>query len=94
MSNAEISILLLRVADQTLFLKRFFVQWHYSEPHHRRLILPPFWYFSLGGHFVLLINVIIRKDIVIIAGQASSFLIYTTNLSLVHAERRKKLANG
>jgi lipid-A-disaccharide synthase-like uncharacterized protein len=94
MSNAELSILLLRVAGQTLFLKRFFVQWRYSEPHHRRLILHPFWYFSLGGHFVLLINAIIRKDIVIIAGQASSFLTYPTNFSLVHAARRKKLANG
>jgi lipid-A-disaccharide synthase-like uncharacterized protein len=48
----------------------------------------------LDGNLLLLIDAIISEEFVIIAGQASRFPIYTTNLYLVHAEQWEKLANG
>jgi lipid-A-disaccharide synthase-like uncharacterized protein len=78
----------LGFAGQALFFMRFFVQWLYSEKHRRSMIPTSFWYFSIGGSFLLLIYAILRRDIVFTVGQATGFLIYFRNLWLIAHERK------
>jgi lipid-A-disaccharide synthase-like uncharacterized protein len=96
MSRGEIALLTLGFAGQALFFMRFFVQWLYSEKHGRSLIPTSFWYFSIGGSFLLLIYAILRRDIVFTVGQTTGFLIYFRNLRLIARERRtvESLAQG
>lgn len=96
MSRGEIALLVLGFAGQALFFMRFFVQWLYSEKHGRSLIPTSFWYFSIGGSFLLLIYAILRRDIVFTVGQTTGFLIYFRNLRLIARERRtvESLAQG
>jgi lipid-A-disaccharide synthase-like uncharacterized protein len=90
MAKSEIAILVLGFAGQALFFMRFFVQWLYSEKHHRSLIPTAFWYFSIGGSSLLLVYAILRRDIVFIVGQSSGFFIYTRNLYLIRRERKER----
>lgn len=96
MSRGEIALLVLGFAGQSLFFMRFFVQWLHSEKHRRSLIPTSFWYFSIGGSFLLLIYAILRRDIVFTVGQATGFLIYFRNLRLIARERQTvdSLAQG
>ncbi len=93
MSRNEIFLLVLGFSGQSMFFMRFFVQWLYSEKHKRSLIPTAFWYFSLGGSFLLLIYSILRKDIVFMVGQSVGFLIYFRNLYLIRREKRDKEQN-
>ena len=90
----EILILVVGFAGQAMFFMRFFVQWLYSEKHKRSLIPTAFWYFSLGGSFLLMTYAIFKKDPVFIIGQSTGFIIYTRNLILIHRERREKAARS
>lgn len=92
LTPTEILILAVGFAGQTMFFMRFFVQWLYSEKHKRSLIPTAFWYFSLGGAFLLLTYAIIKKDPVFIVGQSTGFIIYTRNLILIKREQKEKLA--
>ncbi len=92
LSTTEIIILVIGFTGQAMFFMRFFVQWLYSEKHHRSLIPTAFWYFSLAGSFFLLAYAIIKKDPVFIVGQSTGFIIYTRNLTLIRREQREKAA--
>ena len=83
LSLTEILILVIGFAGQAMFFMRFFVQWLYSEKHKRSLIPTAFWYFSLGGSFLLMTYAIFKKDPVFIVGQSTGFIIYTRNLILI-----------
>ena len=89
MSKTEFAVLVIGFTGQALFFMRFFVQWLYSEKHHRSLIPTAFWYFSLGGSSMLLIYALLRRDIVFIVGQSTGFIIYSRNLYLIHREQRE-----
>ncbi len=89
MTKSEGTILAVGLAGQALFFLRFFVQWLHSEKHKRSLIPTAFWYFSLGGSVLLLIYALMRKDVVFSVGQATGFLIYTRNLTLISRNRRE-----
>lgn len=73
---------------QALFAARFFVQWIASERAGKSVLPTAFWYFSIGGGFLLLIYALYRKDPVFIAGQALSMFVYLRNLHLVLREQR------
>lgn len=73
---------------QCLFMMRFLWQWIHSERVGRSIIPLAFWYFSLGGSFVLGVYAIHRRDPVFITGQALGMFIYTRNLLLIRRERR------
>ncbi len=80
--------ILLGFVAQFLFMMRFVVQWIASERARRSIVPVAFWFFSLGGGFLLLIYAIHRQDPVFIAGQALGLVIYVRNLWLISAERR------
>ena len=80
---------LLGFVAQFLFMMRFLVQWIASERARRSVIPVAFWFFSLGGGFLLLVYAIQRQDPVFIAGQALGLLIYVRNVWLIARERRE-----
>lgn len=73
---------------QFFFTMRFLVQWLASEKAKRSVIPLSFWFFSIGGGFLLLIYAIHRRDPVFIAGQGLGLFIYVRNLMLIAKGRR------
>lgn len=78
---------------QLFFTMRFLVQWLASEKAKRSVIPVSFWFFSIGGGFLLLIYAIHRRDPVFIAGQGMGLFIYVRNLMLIHKGRRRDEKN-
>jgi lipid-A-disaccharide synthase-like uncharacterized protein len=74
---------------QALFAARFLVQWIASERKRMSHVPVGFWYLSLGGGILMVIYGILRRDPVIILGQAPALIVYIRNLMLIarHAER-------
>jgi lipid-A-disaccharide synthase-like uncharacterized protein len=80
--------LALGFLGQALFSCRFLVQWIASERLHQSVVPKVFWWFSLGGGFCLLVYAVLRRDIVIIAGQAAGLVVYARNLMLLRSPQR------
>ena len=80
--------LIVGLLGQLLFSLRFFVQWLASEREKRSIVPISFWYFSIGGSFLLLAYSIQRRDPVFIIGQSMGFVIYIRNLVLIDREKR------
>ncbi|MFD0982111.1 lipid-A-disaccharide synthase N-terminal domain-containing protein [Tropicimonas aquimaris] len=78
------------LGGQLLFTARFLVQWIASERAGRSIVPLAFWYLSIGGGLVLLAYALFRKDPVFILGQSTGLFIYSRNLWLIHAERRRQ----
>lgn len=74
---------------QLLFTARFLVQWIASERAGRSVVPISFWFFSLGGGFILLGYAIYRQDPVFIVGQALGSFIYIRNLMLIAKHKRE-----
>ena len=92
--NSETFWLLLGFSAQGLFAGRFVVQWLYSEKMGKSRVPTVFWFFSLGGGFLLFIYAIKRQDPVFIAGQGLGLLIYVRNIYLVYREKRELKAEA
>lgn len=75
---------------QFMFMMRFVVQWIASERARRSVLPVAFWFFSLGGGFLLLVYAVYRKDPVFIAGQGLGLLIYSRNLWLIFKESKRR----
>ncbi|KLK93575.1 membrane protein [Microvirga vignae] len=78
------------VLAQFVFGARFIVQWIASEKAEKSVIPMGFWFLSIAGGLMTLIYGFVRRDIVIISGQALSVFIYVRNLMLIAREARKK----
>lgn len=81
--------LIVGFAGQILFSMRFLIQWLKSEKEQRSVIPISFWYFSLGGSFLLLAYALHRQDPVFIVGQSMGFIIYIRNLILIDKQKKK-----
>ena len=77
------------LAGQLLFMGRFLVQWIASEREGRSVMPVAFWYFSIGGGLILFAYAIYRLDPVFVLGQSIGIFIYSRNLWLIHAEKRR-----
>lgn len=75
---------------QGLFALRFIVQWIYSERRKESVVPEMFWYFSLAGGVLMLLYVSLRKDPVLIIGQASGLVVYARNVYLLRAVKKRK----
>jgi lipid-A-disaccharide synthase-like uncharacterized protein len=78
------------VAAQLLFGARFIVQWIASERAGRSVMPLAFWFFSVGGGLMTLIYGLVRREPVIIIGQALSIIIDVRNLILIAREARER----
>ena len=81
--------LIVGFLGQLLFSMRFMVQWVASEREKKSIIPISFWYFSIGGSFLLLAYAIKRQDPVFILGQSMGFIVYIHNLVLIDREKRE-----
>jgi len=82
------TLLALGFLGQACFSLRFLVQWIASERRKESVVPIYFWYFSLGGGFMLLIYAMLRQDPVFIVGQAAGLLVYGRNLYLIWRKSR------
>ncbi len=85
---------ILGFVAQAFFMMRFVVQWVASERAKRSVVPVAFWFFSLGGGFLLTIYAIQRQDPVFILGQGLGLFIYIRNLWLIANERKSMRVNG
>ena len=81
--------LIIGFSGQILFSMRFLIQWLKSEKEQKSVIPISFWYFSLGGSFLLLAYALHRRDPVFIVGQSMGFIIYIRNLVLIDKQKKK-----
>lgn len=68
---------------QLLFTARFLVQWISSERAGRSVVPIAFWFFSMGGGLMTLVYGIVKREPVIIVGQAMATIIYVRNIMLI-----------
>ncbi len=87
---SEYVLLGLGFFAQGLFALRFIVQWIYSERRKESVVPAAFWYFSLAGGVLMLVYVSLRKDPVLIIGQASGLIVYARNVYLLQAAKKRK----
>jgi len=83
------TVVLIGLLGQLLFTARFIVQWIASERAGKSVVPISFWFFSLGGGFILLGYAVYRQDPVFIIGQALGSLIYMRNLMLIAKSKRE-----
>jgi lipid-A-disaccharide synthase-like uncharacterized protein len=76
------------LAAQALFTARFVIQWFASEKAGKSVVPMAFWFLSMGGGMMLLIYGIVRREPIIILGQALAVFIYLRNIMLIIKERR------
>ena len=82
-THPETIMIFVGFGGQFLFAMRFIIQWLTSERENKSVIPVAFWYFSIGGGFVLLMYALWRKDPVIICGQGLGLFIYARNLYFI-----------
>ena len=79
---------------QLFFTARFLVQWISSERAGQSVVPLAFWFFSMGGGLMTLVYGIVKREPVIILGQAMATVIYVRNIMLImknHAKGSKTL---
>ena len=79
--------LALGFLGQALFASRFVVQWVASERRRRSVVPTVFWWLSIGGGVCLLGYALLRRDVVIVAGQLAGLLVYARNVALTNPRR-------
>lgn len=77
------------ILAQLLFTARFIVQWIASERAGRSVMPMAFWWFSVFGGMMTLIYGLVRREPVIIMGQALAVGIYVRNMMFVMRERTR-----
>jgi lipid-A-disaccharide synthase-like uncharacterized protein len=84
--------LVFGLVAQLLFAARFLVQWISSERAGKSVMPFAFWIFSMGGGLMTLIYGFVRREPVIIFGQAMATIIYVRNIMLIF--RNKESGEG
>jgi lipid-A-disaccharide synthase-like uncharacterized protein len=77
------------ILAQLLFTARFIVQWLASEKAGQSVMPLAFWFFSIAGGLMTLVYGLVRREPIIIMGQALAVFIYLRNLVLIFRNRRK-----
>ena len=79
---------------QALFAARFIVQWISSERRRMSHVPVAFWWLSLSGGVLMVVYGVLRRDPVIILGQAPALIVYARNLMLIHRHARQTTAEA
>jgi len=72
---------------QLFFTARFLVQWISSERAGKSVVPIAFWFFSMGGGLMTLVYGVVKREPVIIVGQALATIIYIRNIMLIVKNR-------
>ena len=81
--------LVFGIMAQIVFGSRFILQWIASEREGRSVMPLSFWFLSILGGLMTLVYGLVRREPVIIIGQALSTFIYVRNLILIFRGRRR-----
>ena len=82
--------LVFGLAAQLIFAARFLVQWISSERAGKSVIPFAFWILSTGGGLMTLVYGLVKREPVIIVGQALATFIYVRNIMLIFRERDRR----
>jgi lipid-A-disaccharide synthase-like uncharacterized protein len=77
------SWLVLGFLGQAMFSCRFLIQWIASERRKTSIVPALFWWFSVAGGSFLLVYALLRRDVVIVVGQAGGLAVYLRNIFLL-----------
>jgi lipid-A-disaccharide synthase-like uncharacterized protein len=77
---------------QAIFATRFIIQWIASERRRVSHVPVGFWWLSLTGGILMTIYGVLRRDPVIILGQAPGLVVYARNLMLIHRHAERSAA--
>ena len=80
-------ITLLGMMGNVAFSMRFILQWVASERQKRSVVPVSFWYWSIGGSFILCSYFIFRRDPVGVLAYLPNSVIYLRNLHLIRKHR-------
>src|SRR5512140_2685900 len=72
---------------QLFFTARFLVQWIASERAGNSVVPVAFWFCSMGGGLMTLVYGVVKREPVIILGQALATVIYIRNIMLIFKNR-------
>ena len=75
---------------QLFFTARFLVQWISSERAGKSVVPMAFWFFSMGGGLMTLVYGLVKREPVIIVGQALATIIYVRNIMLILKHRARE----
>ena len=78
------------IVAQLLFTARFIVQWLASEKAGKSVMPLAFWFLSIAGGGMTLVYGLVRREPIIIMGQALAVVIYVRNIMLIVKERRSR----
>ena len=79
---------------QALFASRFIIQWISSERRRMSHVPVGFWWLSLTGGILMTIYGVLRRDPVIVLGQAPGVVVYVRNLMLIHRHAQRTTAEA
>jgi lipid-A-disaccharide synthase-like uncharacterized protein len=82
------------LGGQLLFTGRMLLQWVASERSRRSVVPAGFWWLSLVGASMLVVYFVWRKDAVGVLGQATGWIVYLRNLTLIYRGRREATPAG
>jgi len=86
--------LIFGLVAQLLFTARFMVQWIASEKAGKSVVPTAFWIFSILGGGMTLVYGLVKREPIIILGQALATFIYVRNLMLIARSKDKVASNG
>jgi lipid-A-disaccharide synthase-like uncharacterized protein len=79
--------LLFGILAQLTFAARFLVQWIASERAKASVVPLSFWFLSIAGGMMTLVYGLVKREPIIIMGQALSVFIYLRNVMLIFRGR-------
>ena len=91
--NIPVWLVVFGSIGQLIFSLRFVYQWLYSSKKHQSLLPDGFWIISLIGSGIIIIYAIIRRDPVLILGQAFGFVAYSRNIIIGHNHKTNEVTN-
>ena len=83
-------LLIFGSSGQVLFTLRFIYQWLYSRKAGESKLPAGFWIISLIGSLLIVSYGILRFDVVLMIGQSVGLVAYTSNLIILHKEKKTK----
>ena len=80
--NIPTTLIVFGVIGQFTFTLRFIYQWQYSRKAGESALPVAFWMISLAGSAMIITYAIIRRDPVLLIGQATGFIVYIRNIMI------------
>lgn len=85
-------LIVFGTVGQFTFTLRFIYQWRYSARAGESLLPTTFWLISLLGSGMIIAYAIIRRDLVLILGQSTGFVVYLRNIMISRKAARSESA--